>query len=89
MKRQSKTRVTFSPEEQAEIATLTLTKRIAKFWATRGAITTPQLSKMLNISPKTIYKMVKAGRIPAYKIGGAVRFDGRAIIDWLRQQRNS
>jgi len=82
-------RVTFTPEEQAEIATLTLTKRIAKVWATKGALTVAQLASMLSMSQKTIFKMVAAGRIPAYRIGGSIRFDGRTIIDWLRQQRNA
>ena len=88
MKRQSRTRVIFTEEERAEIATLTLTKRIAKIWATRGALNTQELSVMLGISPKTLFKMAKAGRIPSFHVGGAVRYDGRLIVEWLRQQRN-
>jgi len=82
-------KVTFTEAEQAEVSTLTLTKRIAKVWATRGALTTRELSEMLSISGKTIYKMAKSGLIPCYRIRGSVRFDGKQIIDWLRQQRNS
>jgi hypothetical protein len=28
-----------------------------------------------------------AGRIPSFRVGSAVRFDARQVIDWLRKQR--
>jgi excisionase family DNA binding protein len=79
------TSVKFTEQEQAEIETLTLTKKIAR--GAKGALTAKQLAEMLNISPKTIFKLAKAGRIPSFRIGTAVRFDGRLVIDWLRKQR--
>ena len=77
--------IKFTEHEQAEIETLTLTKKIAR--GAKGALTAKQLAEMLNISPKTVFKMAKAGRIPSFRIGTAVRFDARLVIDWLRQQR--
>lgn len=77
--------VDFTPQEMAEIETLTLTKKIAR--GTKGALTAKQLGEMLSISPKTIFKLARAGRIPSFRIGTAVRFDARLVIDWLRQQR--
>jgi excisionase family DNA binding protein len=77
--------VAFTAQEQAEIETLTLTKKIAR--RAKGALTAKQLAEMLNISPKTIFKLAKAGRIPSFRIGSAVRFDARLVIDWLRKQR--
>ncbi len=77
--------IKFTPQEQAEIETLTLTKKIAR--DVKGALTAKQLAAMLNISPKTVFKLAKAGRIPSFRVGSAVRFDARHIIDWLRKQR--
>ena len=76
---------TFTPQELAEIETLTLTKKIAR--DIKGALTAKQLAGMLNISPKTVFKLAKAGRIPSFRVGSAVRFDARHVIDWLRKQR--
>jgi excisionase family DNA binding protein len=49
--------------------------------------TAKQLAGMLNISPKTVFKLAKAGPIPSYRVGSAVRFEARHVIDWLRKQR--
>ena len=77
--------IKFTAQEQAEIETLTLTKKIAR--NVKGALTAKQLAAMLAISPKTVFKLAKAGRIPSFRVGSAVRFDARHIIDWLRKQR--
>ena len=77
--------IKFTTQEQAEMETLTLTKKIAR--DIKGALTAKQLAEMLNISPKTVFKLAKAGRIPSFRVGSAVRFDARLVIDWLRKQR--
>jgi excisionase family DNA binding protein len=77
--------IKFTAQEQAEIETLTLTKKIAR--DVKGALTAKQLAAMLAISPKTVFKLAKAGRIPSFRVGSAVRFDARHIIAWLRKQR--
>jgi len=79
--------VDFTAQEMAEIETLTLTKKIARDWKNRGAVTAKELAKVLGISPKTVFKLARAGRIPSFRIGTAVRFEPRLVIDWLRQQR--
>ena len=79
--------IKFTTQEVAEMETLTLTKRIAREYRTKGALTTKQLAGLLNISEKTIFKMAKAGRIPSFRVGTCVRFDGKLVIDWLREQR--
>ena len=81
------TEIKFTEQEQAELETLTLTKKIARDYRDRGAVTAKELAKMLGISPKTVFKLARAGRIPSFRIGTAVRFDARLVIDWLRQQR--
>ena len=67
--------VEFTAPELAEIETLTLTKKIAR--GMKGALTAKQLAELLNINRKTVFKMAKAGRIPSFRVGSAVRFDAR------------
>jgi excisionase family DNA binding protein len=50
------------------------------------ALTANELADMLNVSRITIFKHAKAGRIPCFRIGTCVRFDPRAIANWLRAQ---
>lgn len=77
--------IKFTEKEQAEIETLTLTKKIAR--SAKGALTAKQLAEILNISPKTVFKLAKAGRIPSFRVGTSVRFDARLIVEWMRKQR--
>jgi excisionase family DNA binding protein len=53
----------------------------------RHAITAKDVAEVLAISPITVYKLAKEGKLPSLRIGGAVRFDPRAVAQWLR--RNS
>jgi excisionase family DNA binding protein len=48
------------------------------------AITAREVAALLAVSPITVYKMAKAGIIPSFRVGTAVRFDPRAIAEWLR-----
>jgi len=50
----------------------------------KRAITASEVAALLAVSPITIYKMAKAGRLPSFRIGTAVRFDPRALAEWLR-----
>jgi len=49
------------------------------------ALTASELSKILAVSPITLYKLAKAGRIPSFRIGSAVRFCPKAVADWMRR----
>ena len=49
----------------------------------RGAWTAEELAELLALSKKHLYRLAKAGRIPSYRIGGAVRFDPTSTADWL------
>ena len=61
---------------------LTLAERIE---AIDGAMTAEKLAKLLGVSKITIFKQAKAGRIPSFRIGTCVRFDPRAVANWLRK----
>jgi len=76
----------FSPSFTAEVNAVrsTLADRIER---TGRALTAAELADMLNVSKITIFKHAKAGRIPCFRIGSCVRFDPRAIGNWLRAQQ--
>lgn len=42
---------------------------------------------LLNISEKTVYRWLKAGKIPAYKINGQYRFDKGEIDKWIIEKK--
>jgi excisionase family DNA binding protein len=43
------------------------------------ALTVAEAAERLRVSSKTIYRAVESGRLPAHRVGRAVRID----IDWL------
>ena len=48
-----------------------------------GIMTVSDVAKYLGMHRITIYKLTKAGIIPAFKIGGQWRFKRSAIDDWI------
>jgi len=50
------------------------------------ALTAKELARILSVSTITIFKQAKTGRIPCFRIGTCVRFDPRAVANWLRAQ---
>jgi len=48
------------------------------------ALTAKDLAKLLSVSEVTIFKQAAAGRIPSFRVGTCVRFDPRAVANWLR-----
>jgi excisionase family DNA binding protein len=52
-------------------------------------LTVPELAAHLRVHPTTIYRLLRAGRIPAIRAGNSWRFD-RAVIDkWEADQTAS
>jgi len=49
-------------------------------------LTVDVLSKLVTISEKTLYKAIKAGRLPGYRLGGSVRLEPAEVAKWLRQR---
>jgi excisionase family DNA binding protein len=49
-----------------------------------SALTAEELAKFLSVSKVTIFKQAAAGRIPSFRVGTCVRFDPRAVAQWLR-----
>lgn len=40
-------------------------------------------ARLLAISERTVFQLRKDGQLPFCKLGGAVRFDRRALLDWV------
>jgi len=54
---------------------------------TAHALTAEDVAKFLSVSKLTIYKHAAAGRIPSFRVGTCVRFDPRAVANWLRRMQ--
>jgi excisionase family DNA binding protein len=52
--------------------------------AKASAWTVEDLADLLELSPKTLYKMANSGRISVIRIGGMLRFDPVLTANWLR-----
>jgi excisionase family DNA binding protein len=48
------------------------------------ALTAEELARLLSVSRITIFKHAASGRIPSFRVGTCVRFDPRAVAQWLR-----
>lgn len=49
-------------------------------------LTTRQLQNLLQVDRITIYRMLQAGHLPGFKIGGQWRFSRQALEHWLEEQ---
>ncbi len=46
-------------------------------------LTASQVASLLQVHPRTIYKLVKSGAIPGRKFGGGWRFSKREILQMI------
>ena len=44
-------------------------------------LTTDQVAKLLQVHQKTVYKLVKEGKLPGHQIGGSWRFSRNRILE--------
>lgn len=49
-------------------------------------LTVEEVSELLKIHESTVYKMIKEGRIPAFRIGSDWRFLKDQIVHWVAEQ---
>lgn len=45
------------------------------------------VAEMMNVSEKTIYRMIKNETIPCFRVGGQWRFDVQEVISWIEDTR--
>ncbi len=50
-------------------------------------LTVKDVTKILNVSEKTIYRWVKGGQIPTYRVGEQYRFNRLEILEWATARR--
>jgi excisionase family DNA binding protein len=55
--------------------------------AEEGFLTTEDVLEYLQVNLRTVYRLIKAGRIPAIRVGRQWRFRKRDIDAWLESQR--
>lgn len=48
-------------------------------------MTVQEISKYLRLHPGTVYRLAKAGQLPAFKIGDTWRFDRERVERWLER----
>jgi excisionase family DNA binding protein len=49
--------------------------------------TVSDVAHFLNVTPKTVYRLVQNGEIPSFKMGWVWRFREQEVRQWLEQQR--
>ncbi len=52
------------------------------------AINPDQASRSLSISPRSLWTLTKAGKIPSIRLGRSVRYSVDQLREWLREQSN-
>jgi excisionase family DNA binding protein len=57
-----------------------------KMPAEEEILTISELSTHLRVHPTTIYRLLREGRIPGFRVGSAWRFSRSAIESWERLQ---
>lgn len=63
------------------------TNSLAEAIRSKGcALTVNEVSSLLSIPIKSIYRLAKADRIPSFKLGGSIRFDPIILADWYESK---
>jgi excisionase family DNA binding protein len=52
-----------------------------------AAITVRDVAAYLNVTEKTVYRLVQRGELPGFKVAGAWRFRRRDIDAWIEEQK--
>ena len=50
--------------------------------------TVKELADYLKVNPVTVYRMVRKGGIPAFKVGKEWRFKGESIDSWILEKEH-
>jgi excisionase family DNA binding protein len=49
----------------------------------KRVLTIGEVAEMLRVHPTTIYRLVKRGELPGFKVGGNWRINSDALENWL------
>lgn len=50
-------------------------------------LTVKEVATSLRLTERHIYRLIKEGALPHYRIGGTIRFDTEQIKEWLDSKR--
>lgn len=50
-------------------------------------LTVKEVATSLRLTERHIYRLIKEGTLPHYRIGNAIRFDGEQVKRWLDTKR--
>lgn len=50
-------------------------------------LSTKDASRLLGITPRTLYRLIDEGQLPAYKVGRTLRLRRHDVITFLRTMR--
>ncbi len=50
-------------------------------------LTTEEVLTYLHVNPRTIYRLIRTGELPAVRIGRQWRFRESDLNDWIERQR--
>ena len=57
-------------------------------WYREMSTTMMTMADYLNVKERTLYRLVRDGNIPGFKIGGAKRFDRNDVDLWIQKQKD-
>ena len=49
-------------------------------------LTVDQVAEVLRVHKSTIYRLVKRGKLPAFRVGSDWRFDPERLDEWVERQ---
>ena len=52
----------------------------------REILTVKEVGEALRVHPSTLYRLVREGRIPAFRVGSEWRFRKEGIVRWMIEQ---
>src|SRR5208337_3507888 len=52
--------------------------------AMQKILTIPEVAELLKVHPITVYRLIKHGKLPYFRIGRVLRFDAGQLEDWVR-----
>lgn len=55
--------------------------------ASPGLLTVGEVAEMLRVTKETVYRWTQRRKIPCIRLGRQIRFDRRALDQWLRGVR--
>jgi len=75
--------MTTNDEVEQTMASVTSGQKPAAF------MTTEEVLHCLNVNPRTIYRLIRSGELPAVRIGRQWRFRRSDLNEWIERQRAS